>query len=195
MYMMSDSEAAILKILKALHYAAYRHRKQFRKGEEKTPYINHLIQVANLLSNEAGESDQVLLSAAILHDIIEDTVNSEEEREMLTKEIRKEFGEEILALILEVTDDKTLLKEERKRLQIEKASSKSAKAKKLIIADKTMNIRDLVDFPPVGWNIERIVAYLNWSEKVFAGLGIENSGLDNLFKEALERARNKYINP
>ena len=106
---MSDSAL----ILKALEFAAERHRKQFRKGLDKTPFINHPIQVACLLANEAGESDPVLLTAAILHDVIEDTVDSVKERDELSRLIGDMFGEEILSLICEVTDDKTLDKREK----------------------------------------------------------------------------------
>jgi (p)ppGpp synthase/HD superfamily hydrolase len=121
--------AGISLILKALEFAAERHRKQFRKGLDRTPFINHPIRVASLLANEADETDPVLLSAAILHDVIEDTVESVSERDELSRLIARIFGEEILTLIWEVTDDKTLEKKERKRLQVENASKKSAKAR------------------------------------------------------------------
>ena len=102
-------------ILKALEFAAVRHRSQFRKGLDKTPYINHPIQVAELLANAAGETDPVLLTAAILHDVVEDTVESVEERDELISTISGMFGEEILSLTLEVTDDKTLWIKKREK--------------------------------------------------------------------------------
>jgi guanosine-3',5'-bis(diphosphate) 3'-pyrophosphohydrolase len=179
-------------ILKSLDFAATRHRSQFRKGEEKTPYINHPIQVANLLVNEADETDPVLLSAAILHDVVEDTVESVAERDELIEEIRRIFGDEILALTLEVTDDKTLLKEERKRLQVEHAALLSGRAKKLKTADKIMNIRDIVTCPPLGWPRSRVIEYFNWSEKVNQGTRGINQKLDKLFDDELKRARIMY---
>jgi guanosine-3',5'-bis(diphosphate) 3'-pyrophosphohydrolase len=179
-------------ILKALEFAAYRHRQQVRKGEDLIPYINHPIQVADLLANHAGESDPVLLSGAVLHDVIEDTVSSVEERDLLIHQISVLFGEEVLALTLEVTDDKTLEKTERKRLQIENASHKSDNAKKLKIADKIMNLRDLTNKPPSDWQSERIVEYFDWAEKVVAGLRGVNRNLDDLFDEALVKGRAKY---
>jgi GTP diphosphokinase / guanosine-3',5'-bis(diphosphate) 3'-diphosphatase len=179
-------------ILKSLDFAATRHRSQFRKGEEKTPYINHPIQVANLLVNEADETDPVLLSAAILHDVVEDTVDTVEERDELIEEIQQVFGDEILVLTLEVTDDKTLLKEERKRLQIEHAAHISIRAKKLKTADKIMNIRDIVTCPPTGWTRARVIEYLEWSEKVNQGTRGVNQKLDKLFDEELKRARIMY---
>ena len=133
-------------ILKALEFAAWRHRTQKRKGEDQSPYINHPIQVASLLANEGGERDPVLLNAAILHDVVEDTVETTE-------------GEQVLALTLEVTDDKSLEKQERKRLQVEQAPHKSVNAKKLKIADKIMNIREITTNPPTWWTLERILEY------------------------------------
>lgn len=182
----------IALILKSLEFAAFRHKGQLRKGEGSTPYINHPIQVANLLANYAGETDPVLISAAILHDVVEDTVNSSLERDELVGEISEIFGEEILLLTLEVTDDKTLDKLERKRLQVENASHKSDRAKKLKIADKIMNLRDLTDNPPSDWSIERITGYFDWAENVVVGLRGINQKLDDKFDEALLKARAKY---
>lgn len=179
-------------ILKALEFAARRHRKQFRKGEEKPPYINHPIQVASLLANEGGESDPVLLAGAVLHDVIEDTVESEAEKEELIAEIRKLFGEEVLHLTLEVTDDKNLRKVDRKRLQVEDAPTRSDNAKKLKIADKILNVRDITNDPPVGWHLDRILEYFSWAEKVVDGMRGVHPLLEKLFAEAVAEGRRKY---
>jgi GTP diphosphokinase / guanosine-3',5'-bis(diphosphate) 3'-diphosphatase len=185
------TDTAIL--LKALEFAAYRHKSQLRKGEDKIPFINHPIQVANLLANDAGESDPVLLSSAILHDVVEDTVNSVIERAELIDQMDYLFGREILSLTLEVTDDKTLDKRERKRLQVENAIHKSVSAKKLKIADKIMNIRDVTNNPPADWPLQRIIDYLDWAEKVVDGLRGVNYVLEGIFDECLATARSKYM--
>jgi GTP diphosphokinase / guanosine-3',5'-bis(diphosphate) 3'-diphosphatase len=179
-------------ILKALEFAAGRHRSQYRKGLVRIPYINHPIQVANLLVNYAGETNPVLLSAAILHDVVEDTVNSVEERDELIGTITEMFGEEILSLTLEVTDDKTLEKKERKRLQVENALYKSDNAKKLKIADKIMNLQDIADNPPADWPLQRISDYFDWAENVVAGLRGVNNKLEVLFDECIVKGRIKY---
>lgn len=180
-------------VLKALEFAAGRHRKQFRKGEDRAPFINHPIQVANLLANEAGEKDPVLISAAILHDVIEDTVDTQEEKKHLIRKIREIFGEEVLSLTLEVTDDKSLEKMERKRLQVVHAPSLSGKAKKLKTADKIMNLRDITANPPEDWPLQRIRDYLDWSEKVVEGTRGVNLQLEEIFDESLRRAKLKYL--
>lgn len=99
-------------ILKALSFAAYKHRDQRRKDVNASPYINHPIALANVLCNEGGITDEDVLCAALLHDTVEDT-------ETTPEELTKLFGKTISNIVMEVTDDKALPKTERKRLQIE----------------------------------------------------------------------------
>ena len=181
-------------ILKALEFASYRHRSQSRKGSEKIPYINHPIHVANLLADVGGEDDPVLLAAAILHDVVEDTVASVEERSDLMQEIEKKFGMDILTLTMEVTDDKTLEKKVRKQLQVEHANHKSNRARKLKIADKISNLQGIISDPPEWWDNKRIIDYLDWAEKVVLGLRGVNPQLENLFDITLTEERMKYFN-
>jgi len=180
-------------ILKACEFAAVRHKGQFRKGADKTPYINHPVQVAELLANDADENDPVLLAAAILHDVVEDTVETDDEKEELIKNMTEIFGEEIISIVLEVTDDKNLEKAERKRLQVEHAPHLSEKARKLKIADKIMNVRDITYNPPAWWSVERILEYFNWSENVVAGLRGVNKKMEGMFDESLKIGRKKYV--
>jgi guanosine-3',5'-bis(diphosphate) 3'-pyrophosphohydrolase len=108
----------LITILKAAKFAAEKHRKQLRKGAESTPYINHPLEVARMLAEDGKVGDASIISAALLHDTIEDT-------ETTAEELLHHFGQEITSMVLEVTDDKSLEKNERKRLQIEHASHKS----------------------------------------------------------------------
>lgn len=179
-------------LLNALEFAAIRHKTQFRKGKDKSPYINHPIQVANLLANEAGEKDPVLLCAAMLHDVIEDTVNTKKEKKELIKLMRGLFGDEILSVTLEVTDDKSLSKKKRKQMQIQHARHLSVNAKKLKIADKITNVRDITFNPPERWSLNRKIKYLDWSEKVVAGLRGVNRRLEDIFDETLRVGRANY---
>ncbi len=168
------------KLISVIDFAAQKHKGQCRK-DGKIPYINHPIQVANLLSN-CGENDLSLLSAAVLHDTIEDTKTSPEE-------IRELFGEEVLSIVLEVTDDKMLSKNERKQAQIDKAPNKSRKAKALKLADKICNVKDIAKCPPASWDYQRRFEYLDWSEKVINALRGTNSTLENLFDECISEGR------
>jgi guanosine-3',5'-bis(diphosphate) 3'-pyrophosphohydrolase len=179
-------------ILKALEFASARHRTQLRKGNDRTPYINHPIQVADLLINYAGEADPDLLVAAILHDVVEDTVETDEERNELINTILGMFGQNILSMTLEVTDDKTLGKQERKRLQVVNAPNLSDGAKKLKLADKILNVRDITYNPPADWTLTRISDYFDWCEDVVSGVRGVNRKLEDLFDETLAGARAKY---
>ncbi|MGH8704392.1 MAG: HD domain-containing protein, partial [Burkholderiales bacterium] len=119
-------------LLRALSFAAHKHRDQRRKDAAASPYINHPIALAEVLAIEGEVSDIEVLAAALLHDTIEDTATSGEE-------LRQQFGARIAGIVAEVTDDKTLPKAERKRAQVDHAAHLSAAAKLVKLADKTCN--------------------------------------------------------
>lgn len=169
-------------LLKALRFSADRHRHQRRKDIAHSPYINHPIEVVQLLWEVGGVRDIDILLAAILHDTIEDT-------EARPEEIRDGFGDAVMSYVLEVTDDKNLPKGERKRLQIETAPGKSHGAKLVKLADKSCNVRDLVTRPPEEWPVERRIEYLLWSEKVVAGLRGTNAALEEYYDHELSSGK------
>lgn len=177
--MMNDSTGLILK---ALRFAAEKHNAQRRKDAKASPYINHPIGVAETLWSVGSVRDAILLVAAILHDTIEDTDTTSEE-------IKVEFGEDVLSLVLEVTDDKSLPKQIRKQLQIEHAPHKSEKAKQLKLADKINNIRDIIQSPPDEWTLERRREYLLWSENVVMGLRGVNPDLESQYDALLAEGK------
>lgn len=175
-----------LKLLfDALSFAADKHQSQRRKGASQAPYINHPIDVARRLV-DAGEINLNVLVAAILHDTVEDTSTSFDD-------ISTRFGVEVAALVKECTDDKSLPKAERKRLQVEHAPHKSKKAKCIKIADKTSNVADIGVAPPKDWSQERIVEYLEWTEEVVRGLSGVNDVLESEFATAVSEARKIYV--
>ena len=163
-------------IFKALDFAAKKHRDQRRMDADATPYINHPIELAELLVNEGDITGTNVLVAAILHDTVEDT-------ETTPKELEKLFGFEIANIVMEVTDDKKLPKAERKRLQIENAAHCSESAKLVKLADKICNLRDMSRNPPANWSLERKQEYFDWAaEVVFQIRGI-SPRLEALFDE------------
>lgn len=161
-------------LIKAIRFSADKHRHQRRKDSAQSPYINHPIEVAQLLWDIGGVRDMNVLLAAILHDTVEDTQTRPDE-------IQDRFGDEVLSLVLEVTDDKSLPKGERKRLQVETAPHKSFGAKLIKLGDKCCNIRDLLAMPPENWDIERRREYLLWAEKVVDGMRGTNKDLEDYF--------------
>ncbi|VDL76230.1 unnamed protein product [Nippostrongylus brasiliensis] len=146
-------------LVKAADFAARRHRHQKRKDHGGTPYINHPIGVAYILTNEAKVYDAVTLAAAVLHDTVEDTKTTLEE-------IKEEFGQEVHDIVKECTDDKSLPKDKRKKAQIENAPHHSHKAKLVHLADKLYNLRDLERATPIGWDRRRVKEYFKWSKEV-----------------------------
>lgn len=165
------------KLLRAISFAATKHRDQRRKDLAASPYINHPIALANVLANEAGIDDERVLIAAVLHDTVEDTETTEQE-------LVKEFGQEIAGIVLEVTDDKALPKAERKRLQVEHAGTISRRAKLVKLADKICNLRDLANSPPADWPLQRRRDYFDWAKEVVDGLRGTHPGLETIFDEA-----------
>jgi len=169
------------RLLQATHFAADRHRSQRRKGRDASPYINHPIEVADLVADVGGVTDLSTLVAAVLHDTVEDTGTTPEEVEAL-------FGVTVRALVAEVTDDKSLADVERKRLQIEHAPNLSHHAKEIKIADKISNILEITHNPPADWPLERKREYLEWADRVVAGCRGANQGLERRFDEVLKDA-------
>jgi GTP diphosphokinase / guanosine-3',5'-bis(diphosphate) 3'-diphosphatase len=167
-------------LLKALSFAADKHRNQRRKDRQASPYINHPIALARVLTLEGGVADAPILAAALLHDTIEDTRTSYEE-------LRRVFGYRVARTVLEVTDNKRLRKQTRKRLQVEHAPALSRAAKLVKLADKICNLRDLGDRPPVGWSKKRRREYFDWAKQVADGMRGTNRRLEAAFDAAYAR--------
>jgi len=171
----------ILLLTRAFAFAAEKHAHQRRKGENAEPYVNHLAEVAHLLAVAVHGRDANLIAAGLLHDTLEDT-------ETTRDELVSTFNEDIASLVSEVTDDKSLPKQERKRLQVTHAPDKTARAKMLKLADKTSNLRGIVASPPAGWSIERRVEYVRWGRDVAAGLRGVHPWLEEQFDAAATTA-------
>lgn len=168
--------------VRAVHFAADKHRDQRRKDTKASPYINHPIALAQVLSEEAGITDVDVLCAAILHDTIEDTHTTADE-------LRTHFGHRITDIVLEVTDDKSLSKEQRKKLQIEHASHKSPEARLVKLADKICNLRDILSSPPSDWTLARKQEYFEWAAQVIDGLRGSNTQLEAIFDVTFARRK------
>jgi guanosine-3',5'-bis(diphosphate) 3'-pyrophosphohydrolase len=167
-------------IFEALQFAAHKHRDQRRKDPEASPYINHPIALASILWNEAGVEDPPVICAALLHDTVEDTETTE-------AELVERFGPRIASIVMEVTDDTTAPRAERKRLQVEHAPRLSREAKLVKLADKISNVRDVATAPPAGWPLERQREYFDWAKEVVGGLRGAHARLEALFDEAYAR--------
>jgi guanosine-3',5'-bis(diphosphate) 3'-pyrophosphohydrolase len=150
-------------VFTAAHFAAEKHSNQRRKGKGGEPYINHLLEVAQLISHALPEPDTNMVVAALLHDVVEDAGVTNEE-------LVERFGADVADLVAEVTDDKSLPKAERKRLQVEHAPHKSVRAQSIKLADKISNLRAILASPPIDWDFQRQKEYFEWAKRVVDGL-------------------------
>lgn len=176
-----ETMSELVVLVRTSNFAALKHGFQKRKGNG-LPYIVHPIGVAHILANEAQVHELVVLQAALLHDVVEDTGTS-------LDQVRSEFGAEVADVVAEVTDDKSLSKDARKRAQIAHAPHLSRQAKLVKLADKLYNLRDLLVTPPLGWSAPRIHGYFVWAFHVIAGLrgtnAVLESELDKVFASSI----------
>jgi len=175
----------INQFVSALAYSASKHSGQMRKDAAKSPYINHPIALVDVLVNEGGVLSWDVLCAALLHDVIEDTPTTADE-------LLEVFGKKITSIILEVSDDKSLPKEERKLRQIKYASHSSHEAKLVKLADKICNLRDILKSPPSGWDASRKLAYIDWAAAVVDGIRGSNSRLEKVIDALLDEGRAQF---
>ncbi len=133
------------RLSSAIRFASYAHQDEFRKGTT-IPYIVHPLDVVSILMKNGASEDLVI--AGVLHDVLEDTPHSR-------KEIRKNFGDSIGALVEGASESEALTKglsnDEKKKTwklrkteRIEKVKTSGRELRLLICADKLANIRDLL---------------------------------------------------
>ena len=169
-------------VSEAAELAARRHNGMARKGRGNEPYINHLAEVANLLTTATDGADAELVAAGWLHDTIEDTGTTREE-------LAQKFSERVASLVQECTDDMKLPKAERRRLQVVHAPHKSPGAKLIKIADKISNIGARIHPDPSVDERDDLADYTNWAEQVVAGCRGGNAWLDQTFDQTVKLAR------
>jgi len=170
------------RILEAARFAAEKHAHQKRKGEAGEPYVNHLLEVAELISGSSDLLDANLVIAGLLHDTVEDVG-------VTFADLEKKFGPDVSSLVAEVTDDKSLPREVRKALQIQTAPKKTPRAQVIKLADKISNLRALLESPPTDWSAERRRQYFEWARQVVGALSAPNGVLKAEFEKTCARFR------
>uniref|UniRef100_A0A0N5AEG6 Guanosine-3',5'-bis(diphosphate) 3'-pyrophosphohydrolase MESH1 n=1 Tax=Syphacia muris TaxID=451379 RepID=A0A0N5AEG6_9BILA len=166
-------------LLKAIDFAARRHRFQRRKDCEASPYVNHVIGVANILANEANITNITVLLAAVLHDTVEDTKTTLEE-------ITELFGGQVSAIVSECLLEK-MPTAERRQVEMARASTLSHNAKLVIMADKLYNLRDAERSLPFGWTTHYRKETFNWTKKYIALLKETNDYLEMALDDVINR--------
>lgn len=118
-------------IRKAAEFAAKVHEGKVRKGT-RIPYVAHPYEAAVIVSGIT--KDPEVISAALLHDVIEDT-------DVTYEELRKEFGKRIADLVLAESEDKSKTWKERKGATIERLKTAGREEKIICLGDKLSNLR------------------------------------------------------
>jgi (p)ppGpp synthase/HD superfamily hydrolase len=135
-------KVAMPLVHRALKRAVKAHRKQERDGDAPLPYVTHPIDVLNLLRYDAGITDEEILAASLLHDVVEET-------DLTLPEIADEFGRRVARLVGEVTreeTDRTGLSDEevwqyRTQALVDEIDRMSDEAKLIKLADRASNLR------------------------------------------------------
>lgn len=174
-----DRHADVALVVRALGFAAEAHRTQMRK-DHATPYINHPIRLLQLLVEVGRVTDPLVLAAAALHDVLEDC-------EVDFPEMEARFGTAVASVVLEVTDPPHADWQTRRAVQVERAAGLSLSARLVKLADKTVNLHDLIDAPPDGWTDARKASYFDWAKQVVAGMRGTHALLEAAFDEAFAR--------
>ncbi|WP_424932161.1 HD domain-containing protein [Amaricoccus macauensis] len=172
---------AMVGLTRALVYAAEAHANQRRKGAAQEPYINHLLEVLELVARTTGGEDEELLIAALLHDVVEDTP-------ITAEQLAAEFGDRVARIVTENSDDMSLPKDERRRRRIAAMPHKSLDARIVKTADVISNLRAIAVSPPAGWGTDRKLGYLDGCRHLIdAGRGA-NAALEAIFDQTAAEA-------
>jgi (p)ppGpp synthase/HD superfamily hydrolase len=158
-------------MLKEIVNKAYNYSKDKHKGQvryyTKLEYFTHPKAVARII--ERLFNDEIMVAAALLHDVLEDTETS-------CKQLHNEFGQEVADLVVELTNNKNILKEKGKtQYLIDKIDNMSSRARSIKLADRLHNImhlREDIDKYPIKF----IAKLVKETESIL--LSIEEHNLD-----------------
>lgn len=165
-------------LIDAIMMAVKAHRFQTRKADNSS-YICHPLEVMDILRKWAKDQNEDVLIAAVLHDTVEDTP-------VTIEQIREQFGWEVADIVAEVTDDRSLTRQERKRAQLDHIQDKSLAAKLVKMADMLHNLMDLLNNPPANWSDKKIQGYFVWKRAIWLkGIKGINPTMDAVFEFVL----------
>lgn len=174
----------LVRLAEAAHLAARAHADQSRKGTRGVPYVNHVLEVADLVAEAGCMPEEVI--AAVLHDVVEDS-------ETTVEELRERFGAEVAELVAGMTDDpqwESLPRRRRKALQAAHMPKAPEGVRRIKIADQCSNLRDIAR-EPGAWSAARAAEYIEGAEEVVAACRGVSAALEAAFDAALAEAMQK----
>jgi len=121
----------------AAAFSARAHRHQFRR-DKQTPYASNPVRVALTIACVFGITDETILAAALLHDVIEDC-------DVDYDDIHERFGVEVADLVACLTKDMRLIESEREKAYDTQLAAGSWQARLIKLADVYDNLSDAAD--------------------------------------------------
>ena len=118
----------------AAAFAARAHKNQVRK-DGLTPYFSHPVRVMMTISLVFGETDEELLSAALLHDTIEDTTTDYDE-------LMEEFGPTVADAVAAMSKDMRLIESKREKAYDEQLAKGPWQGRLIKLGDVYDNLMD-----------------------------------------------------
>ena len=170
---MTDLSEPHRRYAAAVLFAMDKHRIQTRR--DCTPYIALPIRVAQSLRTIGGISDEDVVIAGLLHDLIEDT-------ECDYDAIESRSGARVAGLVAEMTADMRLPKPERRRQQVAHIQTASREAKSIKLADRYDNLTEMY-----GFSEKRRVEYIESSRAVLEACSGANPALEAALKGVIRR--------
>ena len=162
------------KLNLAKKYAIKQHKGQYRKNQ-KTPYWYHLRDVVNNLEM-MGITDESILCAGWLHDVIEDTSFDFDD-------VSKDFGKKTAQIISDVTKETRLPKIQQERNYLKQLSDSSWQSKVVKLADILANISDLKNS---GFSkkekIDHVKQKRKYLDAIHSGIILNKSKIPNLIQ-------------
>jgi (p)ppGpp synthase/HD superfamily hydrolase len=171
----------LIAVMRAANFAAKRHTHQRRKGAAQEPYINHLLEVASLVTEATNGTEPNVTIAALLHDTIED-------QNVSADAIASEFGHDAPVLFWKSATTRRFRKRSASADRLSPRRRKADKAKLIKLADKTSNLRAVANSPAADWSVERRLEYVEWAKSVVAGIRGTSPWLEKQFDVAAEQA-------
>ncbi len=159
----------------ALRLAAERHRGQ-QVPDTELPYVVHVTSVAaEVIAALPGSSldGDLAVTCALLHDVLEDTAKTREERDVLGAEIAARFGTDVAAGVWALTKDDRIEKSERMADSLRRIQEQPFAVWAVKLADRITNLAP----PPRYWTPEKRRTYREEAITIADALGAANAAL------------------
>lgn len=173
-------------IEKARALAEQKHGSEYIPGEARTPMLEHVTEVVELVLQYGGTD--AMVAAAWLHDVVEDT-------DVTLEQVGEWFGSEVQALVDGLTDPpdfEAMPLKDRKQLQADRIRSLDEQVRLVKLCDQLSNVRRVLQRPPNDWSAETQWVYVQGARKIIMHCRNISKELDEQFDLAFATAQNRY---